>query len=100
MGEFVNNVLSDIEIKTIGGCRTDLRIDGETVRCSSYTLEQNAGELPVVAIEIIPNIKDVKLKGIVEIENKEKIAMLMSESEFEKFCTIWRLIHDQKELLE
>ena len=100
MGEVVNNGLSDIEIKTIGDCRTEVRIDGEKVRCSAYTLEQHAGELPVVAIEIIPNIKDVKLKGIVEIENKEKIAMLMSESEFEKFCTIWRLIHDKKELLE
>lgn len=100
MGVVVNNGLSDIEIKTMGGCCTEVRIDGEKVRCSSYKLEQYAGEIPVVAIEIIPNIKDVKLKGIVEIENKEKIAMLMSESEFEKFCTIWRLIHDKKELLE
>lgn len=100
MGVIVNNGLSDIEIKTIGGCFTEVKINGENVRCSAYTLEQCAGELPVVKIKIIPNIKDVNLKGIVEIENKEKIAMLMSESEFEKFCTIWRLIHDQKELLE
>ena len=100
MGVVVNNGLSDIEIKTIRDCCTEVRIDGEKVKCSSYKLEQYAGELPIVAIEIIPNIKDVKLKGIVEIENKEKIAMLMSESEFEKFCTIWRLIHNQKELLE
>ena len=100
MGVVVNNGLSDIEIKTIESCWTEVRIDGEKVRCSAYTIEQHAGELPVVAIEIIPNIKNVKLKGIVEIENKEKIAMLMSESEFEKFCTIWRSIHKQKELLE
>lgn len=100
MGAVVNNGLSDIEIKTMGGVCTDVKIDGEKVICSAYTLEQCAGELPVVTIEIIPNIKDVKLKGIVEIENKEKIAMLMSETEFEKFCTIWHLIHDCKELLE
>ena len=100
MGVIVNNGLSDIEIKTIGGCFTEVKINGENVRCSAFTLEQCSGELPVVAIEIIPCIKGVKLKGIVEIENKEEIANLMSESEFEKFCTIWRLIHDCNELLE
>lgn len=100
MGAVVNNRLSDIEIKTIGSCCTDVRINGETVRCSAYTLEQCAGEIPVVTLEIIPNVKDILLKGIVRIGSKEVIARFMSESEFEEFCTIWRLIHDQKELLE
>ena len=100
MGVIVNNGLSDIEIKTTKDCLTSVKINGETVKCSAYALEQHAGEIPVVKIKIIPHIKDVKLKGNVEIENKEEIANLMSESEFEEFCTIWRSFHKCKELLE
>lgn len=100
MGEFVNNVLSDIEIKTTRSCFTEVKIGGKQVKCRAYTLEQRAGEFPVVTLEMIPIVKGISLKGIVKIGNMEEIAMFMSESEFEEFCTIWRSFHECKELLE
>lgn len=100
MGVIVNNGLSDIEIKTTRGCFAEVKINGEQVKCRAYTLEQCAGEIPVVTLEMIPNVKDILLKGIVKIGSKEEIAMFMSESEFEEFCTIWRSFHECKELLE
>lgn len=100
MGVIVHNALPNIEIRSLGGCLTEVKIDGELVRCRSYTLEQDAGGVPVITIELQPFITSISLNGIVEIGNKDEIAKLMSRCEFEDFCDTWRSIHRREELLE
>lgn len=97
MGVIVGNGLSDIEIKTTGGCLTEVKVNGENVRCSAFTLEQCVGEIPVIELEIIQPVINVGLKGRAEIANKKEIAKLMSDVEFNEFCKIWLEVHGYKE---
>ena len=68
-------------------------VDGHLVRASGYKISHNAAEVPIVEIEMC-SIPDYEHEVEIRVSNKAEIAELMDESEFEKFCEIWRGIHN------
>lgn len=77
--------------------RTILKIDGEPIKATSYTLYQDAGELPHINIEmpIMAYVDDGRMVCV--IENKEQIAKVMDPDEFNEFCKIWHELHEEKQ---
>lgn len=46
------------------GIYSRIKIDGKEIpRVRSYDLSQNVGELPILTLEIIPDIKQIELDG-------------------------------------
>lgn len=78
----------------IESCREKVFIDGNSIRCTGYTLTHQVDEVPILEIEmpIVPEIKDQYV--VVQISNKEEIARFMNKSEFEEFCRIWKELND------
>ena len=75
--------------------RGRVTIDDKTIKCTGYELRHYVGEVPSVDIEIgcVPQIEE---NAIVKVSNKEEIAMLMDKEEFDKFCEIWKEVHDNE----
>ena len=70
-------------------------IDGQPIRCCGYTLTHRIDEIPCLELEmpIIPEIKDEQV--VVSVSNKEEIARIMDKNEFDRFCEIWKKVHDE-----
>lgn len=68
-------------------------IDDKPIRCRGYKIEHHVEELPTVELEILA-IPECEMDAIIGITNKAEIASLMDKEEFEKFCEIWRVIHN------
>ena len=69
-------------------------VDDILMRCRGYYISHSVGEVPTVELELccIPKYEhDV----VTQISNKEEIARLMDETEFEEFCKIWKELHDK-----
>ena len=77
------------------GIREQVFIDGQPVSCTGYTLIHNAGEVPSLLLElpVNPKLKDEMV--LVQVGNKEEIARLMDKTEFEKFCEVWKEVHNE-----
>ena len=46
------------------GIYSRIKIDGKEIpRVRSYQLSQNAGEMPILTLEIMPDIKQIELDG-------------------------------------
>ena len=68
-------------------------VDDIPIKCRGYSINHSLNELPTVALELccVPNYEhDV----MTQISNKEEIARLMNEAEFEEFCKIWKEVHN------
>ena len=75
--------------------RGRVTIDDKPIKCRGYELRHYVDEVPSVDIEIccVPQIEE---NAIVKVPNKEEIAMLMDKEEFDKFCKIWKEVHDNE----
>ena len=68
-------------------------VDDMLVQCRGYSISHSIDEVPTVKLELccIPKYEhDV----VIQIGNKEEIARLMDEKEFEEFCKIWKEVHN------
>lgn len=68
-------------------------VDDIPVQCRGYSISHSIDEVPTVELELccIPKYEhDV----VTQISNKEEIARLMDETEFEEFCKIWKEVHN------
>ena len=76
-------------IEQIDSYREKVLIDGNSIRCTGYTLTYRVDEFPTLQLEmpIVPEIKDQYV--VIQVSNKEEIARLMDKTEFEEFCKIW-----------
>lgn len=68
-------------------------VDDIPIRCRGYSINHSVDEVPTVELELlcVPNYEH---DAIIQISNKEEIARLMDETEFEKFCKIWKKVHN------
>lgn len=75
--------------------RGRVTIDDKPIKCRGYELRHYVDEVPSVDIEIccVPQIEE---NAIVNVSNKEEIAMLMDKEEFDEFCKIWKEVHDNE----
>lgn len=73
--------------------RAKVLIDDIPIRCSEYSIQHFAGELPKieVAIQAVPEYEH---DGEITITNKGQIAQIMSKKEFKEFCRIWEDLHN------
>lgn len=68
-------------------------VDNIPIKCRGYSISHGVDEVPKVELELccIPKYEhDV----VTQISNKEEIARLMDEAEFEEFCKIWKDVHN------
>lgn len=74
--------------------RGRVTIDDKPIKCRGFEIRHYVDELPSVNIEVvcIPQIED---NAIVNVSNKEEIAMLMDKEEFNEFCEIWKEVHNE-----
>jgi hypothetical protein len=88
-------VLHNLKIEPVGR-RTEYArviVDDMPIKCRGYSINHSIDEVPTVKLELccIPNYEhDV----VIQISNKEEIARLMDETEFEEFCIIWKEVHN------
>ena len=76
--------------------RTKIKIDGEFIRATSCRLTYDIDELPYMEITmpVATCVDDGRVVCVVE--NKEEIARVMDETEFEEFCRIWKNLHREE----
>lgn len=69
-------------------------VDDMPIKCIGYSINHSLDEVPTVELELccIPNYEH---DLITQIRNKEEIARLMDETEFEEFCKIWKEVHNE-----
>lgn len=68
-------------------------IDGESVRCRRYIIEQSVDEVPTVTLTLL-GFGDYEHLAKVEIADMENIAKAMDKDNFDKFCEIWNELHN------
>ena len=88
-------VLHNLKIEPVGNRIEYARVivDDMPIKCRGYSINHSIDEVPTVELELccIPNYEhDV----VIQISNKEEIARLMDEAEFEEFCKIWKEVHN------
>ena len=88
-------MLHTFSAKRIDDLRERVFIDGQPIRCGGYILTHRVDEVPCLELEmpIIPEIKDKQV--VVAVSNKEEIARIMDKNEFDRFCEIWKKVHDE-----
>lgn len=88
-------MLHKFSTENIDDYHEQVLIDGQPIRCCGYTLTHRVDEVPCLELEmpIIPEIKDKKV--VIVVSNKEEIARLMDKQEFDRFCEIWKEVHDE-----
>jgi hypothetical protein len=92
-------MIHKFKVEAIENCPALARvtIDDKPIRCRGYKIEHHVDELPMVELEVLA-IPECTMDAIVGINNKEEIASLMDKEEFEKFCEIWKEIHECEEM--
>lgn len=88
-------MLHKFSTENISACHEQVLTDGKPIRCCGYTLTHRIDEIPCLELEmpIIPEIKDEQV--VVSVSNKEEIARIMDKNEFDRFCDIWKEVHDE-----
>ena len=76
-----------------GAMYAKVSVDGQAVRCRGYNIRHVVDEVPTVELEMCA-IPDYEHEVEIKVSNKAEIASLMDKTEFEKFCEIWRGIHN------
>lgn len=68
-------------------------VDDIPVKCRGYSIRHRVDEVPEVELELccVPKYEH---EVLVNVSNKEEIARLMDETEFEEFCKIWKEVHN------
>ena len=86
-------MLHKFKTNTLDTLREEVFVDGERIRCTDYVLSHSAGEVATLDISL-PVETDIISECVVKIKNKDQIARLMSRSEFENFCDIWKNLNE------
>lgn len=76
-----------------GSIYAKVTVDGQEVCCRGYNIRHVVDEVPIVEIEMCA-IPDYEHEVEIRVSNKAEIASLMDKTEFEKFCELWRGIHN------
>lgn len=88
-------VLHNLKIEPIGSGIECARVivDDMPIKCRGYSINHSIDEVPTVKLELccIPKYEHYVAT---QISNKEEIARLMDETEFEEFCRIWKEVHN------
>lgn len=90
----MQGTLHKVEIS--GGYATaKVLIDGQEIhRLSGYTIERNAGEIPLVELRIVcPGETVLEAQAEVVVENSETMAKLFDRKQFDEFCRLWEEYH-------
>lgn len=68
-------------------------VDDMRIKCRGYSISHSIDEVPTVELQLccIPKYEH---NVVTHIGNKEEIARLMDETEFEDFCNIWKEVHN------
>ena len=72
--------------------RGRVTIDDKPIQCRGYELRHYVDEVPSVNIEVVC-VPQIEENAIISVSNKEEIAALMDEKEFNEFCRIWERVH-------
>lgn len=74
-------------------------IDGEEIhRLSGYTIERNAGEIPMLELRMLcleENIMEQQVEIV--ISNAETMARIFNRNQFDEFCKLWEEYHERRE---
>ena len=70
-----------------------LSVDDMPIRCKGYSINHSLDEVPIVTLELCC-VLNYEHDAVIRITNKEEIARLMDETEFEEFCKAWKELHE------
>lgn len=89
-------VWHNLKIEPIGNRIECARVivDDIPVQCCRYSINHSVDDVPTVELELLC-VPKYEHDAIIQISNKEEIARLMDNSEFERFCEIWKEVHNE-----
>ena len=88
------------QVKISGeGVTAHVFVDGEEIhRLSGYTIERNAGEIPMLELRMLcfeENIMEQQTEIV--ISNAETMARIFNREQFDEFCRLWEEYHERSE---